>query len=120
MNNEKTLLVYGLEKAELDFFSMSNIKYKIITEDMGSCVIENILNDNSCLGSKVSLPREKVILINGFEEDEVGAMVRIIRATMGKDPILAVITKTSITWTLQYLLKHLIEERQWYKNNSSK
>lgn len=117
MVKEKILLTYGLTSKELDFFKMSGIKHKIITTDIAGSKIEDILKGVEAVKYDGAVPSEKVILVNGFNDKELNTIVKMIRATIGKEAILAVVTETSASWTFAYLLEHLIEEREWYKKN---
>lgn len=117
MVEEKILLTYGLEKKDLDFFKMSGLKYNEITTEIAGSKIEDILKGIEPVKYDGAIPNEKVILINGFNDKELNTVVKMVRATMGKGVILAVVTETSASWTFSYLLEHLIEEREWYKKN---
>ena len=46
-------------------------------------------------------------------------MSDVIRETRSivKKGVLAMVTPTSINWKFNYLIKHLIEEREWYLKN---
>lgn len=120
MNSKKLLLVYGLSKEETDFLSISKIEYIEIKPDMASCKIIDIINGKSHMGTMPKLPEEKVILINGYNQNQIMNMVNLIRSGIGKAPILAAVTESSSKWSFDYLLNHLIEEREWHKNNSEK
>ena len=60
-------------------------------------------------------PEENVVLFNNFSDEELDKIIFFIRDCVDQNPIMAVITPTSIEWTFEYLLKHLIDEREWYK-----
>ena len=42
-----------------------------------------------------------------------------MRAIIGREGIMAVVTPTSIEWTFDYLLEHLMEEREWFKQKEA-
>lgn len=109
------ILAYRLEQKDLEVFKMSNIKYKVITTKIFHEKIEAIVEKSEQEEREESLPKEKVILFNGFSDDELDKIIKLIRATIGRSPILAVVTDTSKRWTFEYLVEHLIEEREWYK-----
>ena len=56
---------------------------------------------------------EKVILYNNLSEDELRKAIKDTRTKI-KDGILAVVTPQSINWKINYLIKHLKEEKEWY------
>ncbi|PPK48775.1 DUF3783 domain-containing protein [Clostridium algidicarnis] len=111
----KMILAYGLEQKDLEVFKMSNIEYKVITTKIFHDKIEDIIERSAKEEGDKSLPKEKVILFNGFSDDELDKIIKLVRATIGRSPILAVVTDTSKKWTFGYLVEHLIEEREWYK-----
>ncbi|WP_084170489.1 DUF3783 domain-containing protein [Clostridium algidicarnis] len=111
----KMILAYGLEQKDLEVFKMSNIEYKVITTKIFHDNIEDIIERSAKEEGDESLPKEKVILFNGFSDDELDKIIKLVRATIGRSPILAVVTDTSKKWTFGYLVEHLIEEREWYK-----
>ena len=55
----------------------------------------------------------KVILYNNLSQFEVRKAVNDTRENI-KDGILAVVTEQSINWKVNYLIKHLKNERDWY------
>ena len=109
------ILAYGLEQKDLEVLKMSNIEYKVITTKIFHEKIEDIIERAVQEERDEFLPKEKIILFNGFSDDELDKIIKLIRATIGREPILAVVTDTSKKWTFEYLLEHLIEEREWYK-----
>lgn len=117
LSNDKLMLAYGLEKEHLDILKMSNINHKVVTAEMGNMKIADIIEGLKFDIYTGEIPNEKVILFNNYEDSELDKVIKLIRATMGKDVILAVVTETSAQWSFNYLLEHLIEEREWYKNS---
>lgn len=119
------ILIYGLNEQETNTLekiaSEYNLpKYKIIKSDMGKMKIKDILNGLKLEAFNTNLLKEKVILFNNFTDIELKYTINIVRETFSFSPILAVITPTSIEWTFENLLKHLIEEREWFKKQKNK
>ena len=122
LNNNKTMLVYGFtdfEKLSLDkLIREKKISgYKNITSEMCKMKIGNILSGYKFEIYDGKLPKEKVVLFNNFNDDEINVAIKCLKE-LSKGIIMAVVTPTSIEWTFEYLINHLIEERQWYKNNN--
>lgn len=115
MLSNKLILAYGLEDKELETFNMSKLPYRRITTETADLKIKDIIAGVEGRPSDKKIPNEKVILFNDFSDEELEKVIKIIRATMGKAPILAVVTETSAQWSFNYLLEHLMEEREWYK-----
>lgn len=121
MENDKTMLIFGFDKEEKqimhDLMKKNNLPdYKVIEESMGEMKIKDILNGLKLDIYNCRLPQEKVILLNNFNDEELEKVIKDLRANLISKPILAVVTETSIEWTFENLLEHLIEEREWFKN----
>ena len=113
LDNNKCILVYGLSNIELE--NIKELGYKIveITTEMCEMTLMDVL-----MGSKFEIFNnniidEKVILYNNLSEDELRKAIKDTRTKI-KDGILAVVTPQSITWKINYLIKHLKEEKEWY------
>lgn len=122
MENDKTMLIFGFDKEEKqimhDLLKKNNLPdYKVIEEPMGKMKIKDILNGLKLDIYNCRLPQEKVILLNNFNDEELEKVVKDLRVNLISKPILAVVTETSIEWTFENLLEHLMEEREWFKNH---
>ncbi|MCT8977515.1 DUF3783 domain-containing protein [Clostridium sp. CX1] len=118
LENNKVALVYGFGEAEQSIVSeILKGKYKVIDESMGKMKIGDILNGIKLEVYNCHLPSEKVVLFNNFEDEELKNTMRAIKASIQPSPIFAIVTDTSIDWTFEYLLEHLVEEREWYKKH---
>lgn len=122
LENDKTMLIFGFDKEEKqimhDLMKKNNLPdYKVIEETMGKMKIKDILNGLKLNIYNCRLPQEKVILLNNFNDEELEKVIKDLRVNLISKPILAVVTETSIEWTFENLLEHLIEEREWAKNH---
>jgi hypothetical protein len=127
--NEKLILAYGLTKEEQErlnsFLSKQNIvPCKIIEKNMGNITIKEILSRVQCeksnkegKESNTELPKEKLLLFSNYKDKELYDLIASIREIKPINTILAAVTPTSINWTVSYLLQHLIEEREAYRNS---
>ena len=113
IDNNKCILVYGLSNIELE--NIKELGYKIveITTEMCEMTLMDVL-----MGAKFEIFNnniidEKVILYNNLSEDELRKAIKDTRTKI-KDGILAVVTPQSINWKINYLIKHLKEEKEWY------
>lgn len=123
MNNNKVMLVYGFnpqEKLSLDkLIEEKKIPgYKVISNEMSKMKIGDILEGYKFEIYNGTLPKEKVVIFNNFNDNEINIAIKCLKE-ISKGIIMAVATPTSINWTFDYLIEHLIEEREWYKKNSS-
>lgn len=113
IDNNKCILVYGLSNIELE--NIKELGYRIveITTEMCEMTLMDVL-----MGAKFEIFNnniidEKVILYNNLSEDELRKAIKDTRTKI-KDGILAVVTPQSINWKINYLIKHLKEEKEWY------
>lgn len=123
LTNNKIMLIYGFnedEKANIEDIIKENKlpHYKIIEKNMVKMTIKNVLEGLKFEIYNSELPEEKAILFNNFSDEELDLAIKNFIDIGGVRPILAVITPTSIDWTFEYLLEHLIEEREWFKKNN--
>lgn len=121
MVNDKILLFYGLKEEEREKIQVA-VKRHISTEiidvnkSMGGMKLSDILDEKKVENFNKPLPEEKVVIFNNFTDEEVETVIKDIKLKLNKMPILAAITETSVNWKFEYLLQHLIEEREWLKN----
>jgi hypothetical protein len=128
--NEKLILAYGLTEEEQERLNSLLMKKnilpcKIIEKDMGNVTIKEVLSrvqcKESCIEGKESnaeLPKEKLLLFSNYKDKELYDLIATIREVKPINTIQAAVTPTSINWTVSYLLQHLIEEREAYRNNT--
>lgn len=117
------MLIYGLDEKEESLVKKivdENVlpSYSIIMKSMSQMKIKDIIEGFDIQVFDNNLPDEKVILFNNFSDDELEKTIKSINLEFQKQPILAVITPTSINWTFGELINHLIEEREWFKQHS--
>lgn len=120
LSNQKGTYIYGFleEDKHLLMGVLEDKKlpaYKIIEDDMLSMTVKDII-DNKRIGVfKGAAPLAKVILLNNYSDEDINKLITALKSGFKEMPILAVITPTSINWTVEELIEHLIEEREWYK-----
>lgn len=119
LNNNKCILAYGLSEDEIKLLEGFKHKIKIITKEMSSMKIKDILGGLKFEVVNKELPEEKILLFNNYDDASVKKGVTDIRSNI-KGTILAVVTPTSKEWTFEYLLEHLVEEREWAKKQQQK
>ena len=99
--NYKCILAYGLSDEELDKIQKRRLKVKVVNDMEAPC---NKLPEN-----------EKALIFNGYNEKELRETIKFIRRFI-EGGVLAVVTEQSSKWTFDYLIEHLIEEREAYKS----
>ncbi|EDS78229.1 conserved hypothetical protein [Clostridium botulinum C str. Eklund] len=121
--NRKVLLIYGFNEEEKNILKMLVMENKIpsfkcIDKNMATSSLEYIICDVNNSKYDGELPEEKVVLFNSCQDKEVTKAISAIKQKINKDVIFAMVTETSIKWSFKDLIEHLIEEREWFKNNS--
>ena len=113
--NYKCISAYGLTDEEFDKIQKRRIKVKRVTNSDASNKIIDILCGTEVENSEEELPvGEKALIFNGYNEKELRETIKFIRRFI-EGGVLAVVTEQSSKWTFDYLIEHLIEEREAYK-----
>lgn len=120
LDNNKCLLIYGFNEKEKEV--LETIKNQeglgkviAITDTMTSMTLRNLIEGPHLEVVAKPLPEEKVILFNNLSDNELENAIMTIRGSLEGQPIFAIVTPTSIEWTFEYLLEHLIEEREFFR-----
>lgn len=116
LENNRCVLVYGLTDDELNAIKEWDCRVIHVTPDMCEMVIGDILKGLELLTLNNNPIKEKVVLFNNFSEKEMRDIIKLTR-TIVDGGVLAMVTPTSIKWKMNYLIEHLIEEREWYLKN---
>lgn len=114
LNNSKAILTYGLNEKEKKDFKATGHKIINITDEMTSMKIKDILDGFRFEVVSNNNFNEKVVIFNNFPDEEIHGMVSISKV-IAENPIMAVVTETSKEWPFNYLIEHLIEEREWHR-----
>lgn len=123
MNRNKVSLIYGFGEKEKEKIEGIVKRYhlhklKEIDAAMAGMKVGDILADKAeSAFSKAKMPVEKVILFNDMSDEEIQEYIKHLRMEFKPLPILAVITETSEKWTFEYLMEHLVEERERVKSS---
>lgn len=113
LDNNKCILAYNIPEKELQVLKEERAKLIIISTEMVEMTINDILSGLRFETFNSNPRKESVILFNNFSDEELKESIKSIRQKV-KGGILAIITPTSIGWKFNYLVEHLVEEREWY------
>lgn len=111
MLKSKCVLVYGLSEEDIFFSIFITLKFIFLSFSISSMKIKDILNKKEVIDEESSLPEEKVILFNGYGQNQLRTTIKSVRNLI-TGGILAVVTPISINWTFERLISHLILERE--------
>ncbi len=84
--------------------------YILLSPSHGENTIRNILDGEMKQGEMESI-KEKAIILNQIPTTRMRAFIEGLKKCRIKRPLIAVVTETSIEWTLDELLKNLASER---------
>lgn len=113
LDNNKCILAYNIPEREFNILKEEGFKIVEISLEMVEMTIKDILNGLKFETFNSSPRKESVILFNNFSDEELKGTIRSIRQKF-KGGILATVTPTSMEWKFNYLVEHLVEEREWY------
>ena len=114
ISTTQSVSVEQLEKETKDFQATGH-KVINISNEMASMKVKDILEGLKFeVVSKKNFD-EKVVIFSNFPDEELQMMVSIAKV-ITENPIMAVVTETSKEWQFNYLVEHLIEEREWYRS----
>ena len=80
-------------------------------DNLSNEMMQKLLNKKEVIDEESSLPEEKVILFNGYGQNQLRTTIKSVRNLI-TGGILAVVTPISINWTFERLISHLILERE--------
>lgn len=106
---KRCAICYGFTASEIRKLKIYVSGVQEMSSDMKNMKIEDIIeaDDGVC-----NEEEHKVLLFNEYPESEIKASVRKIRQSV-PGVILAVVTSVSKDWTFEYLLEHLLEEKEF-------
>lgn len=118
MEAKKCILVYGLDNDEIKNLEKLRFKVLQVTPEMTKMKIKDIIAEKEeKIASGTKIEGEKILVFNNIPDIQLRAIVELTRKIIKKKPILATVTATSNEWEFDYLVEHLMEEREWFKNN---
>ncbi|MGL5352490.1 MAG: DUF3783 domain-containing protein [Clostridium sp.] len=115
LDNNKCILAYNFSELELNILKSSGIKVVEVSPEMLEMTIKDILGGLKFKTFNPDPIKEKTIIFNNFTDGELHKAIKAIREKI-KGGLLAVVTPTTIDWKFNYLVKHLIEEKEWFVN----
>lgn len=120
---EKGIIFYNLNENMIKVIRKISKDYSIkflrkITRGMENMTMEDIVKDvKGNDGTQDFHCSKSIVIFNGFNDFDLRNIVKTVRTEIGRDVILAVLTKNSILWTFDELYSHLLSEREWEEKN---
>lgn len=118
LGNTKCILAYGLDVVELMKLQQAKVKIIRVTPENGKTKVKDLIAGTSEVVASTELPNnEKVVVFNNLSGMQMELVMSLTKRVLKKKPIHATVTETSADWTFDYLVEHLMEERDWHKTN---
>ncbi len=103
----KTIKVYA---GMMGIKDLIRVSYK-----NGNCLVNDILNDKITEENIENPVKDRAIIFNSLEDKKVGIFIDNMKKMRTAPAMKAIVTETSIEWTLNRLLENLKEERRLEK-----
>lgn len=121
IHDRACMMLYHFTPAELKQIQsvarLTGLKDQILLSTKHSEVQIRDILDNKLSESDVECLKEKAIIFNNTPSTRMNAFIEGLKKMRIQRPLIAVVTETSIDWTLSELLMNLVQERQALRNN---
>jgi hypothetical protein len=119
MSDKARLLTFGFSDSECERIDRRLAEIGVpaptrLQKEQGGVVIEDILKEGRT-GAELLECDEHLVLFHNVSNAGVGSLMQVFKSLEIPNPIFAVVTETSITWTLAQLMEHLIEEKRFHE-----
>ena len=113
MSENKKILVYGLSETEMAHLRGEGLHLHEIHQGNAGGTLGELIENKEVPHVGESLGVVKIMIYCGFEaDDHLKELITKIRKEYVFGSIMALITKTNISWRFDYMIEHLLEERE--------
>jgi hypothetical protein len=121
MSDKARLLIYGFSDSQYQRIEQRLAQIGVpaparLERRHGSAVIGDVLRRGT-VGAEELDCDERLVLFYKVSDAGVSSLMRVFKSLEVPKPIFAVVTPTSITWTLAELMQHLIEEKRAHEGS---
>ena len=122
MSTKAKILTFGYTDAECRLIDQRLAEIGVpaptrLEKRHGSVVIGDILRHGT-LGAEQFDCQDHLVLFYNISEAGVRSLMQVLKSLDVPKPIFAMVTETSITWTLEQLMEHLIEEKRTHEGST--
>jgi hypothetical protein len=122
MSNKARILTFGYTDSEQKCIEERLAEIGVppptrLEKRHGSVVIGDILLQGA-IGNEELDCQERLVLFYNLSDGGVRSLMQVFKSLEIPKPIFAIVTQTSITWTLQKLMDHLIEEKRAHEGST--
>ncbi len=113
MIEDRKILVYGLSEDEKERLLTEDLKLHEIHNGNAGGTLAELIEEKEIPHEGAPLGVVKIMIFCGYEtNDELKDLISKIRKEHVFGSIMAVITKTNLKWKFDYMIEHLLEERE--------
>lgn len=113
MTNHRQVLIYGLSPEEKDRLRSEGLTLKEVDNANGGGTLQELLDHKAVPHEGEPMGQVKIMIFAGYDtNDELKDVISKIRREHVFGAIMAVITKTNLTWRFDSMIGHLLEERE--------
>lgn len=113
MTNGRKILVYGLSEEEKERLIGEGLNLHQIHDGNAGGTLQELIDNQEIPHEGEPLGIVKIMIFCGYDtNDELKDLISKIRKEHVFGSIMAVITKTNLKWKFDYLIEHLLEERE--------
>lgn len=110
---EKKVLVYGLSEEEKEKLRGEGLTLHEIHQGNAGGTLGELIENKEIPHEGAPLGVVRIMIFCGYEpDDHLKELISRIRREHIFGAIMALITKTNIAWRFDYMIEHLLEERE--------
>jgi hypothetical protein len=122
MSERARILTFGFtsdEQARIDesLVALGVPSTTQLKAEQGQVVLKDII-DRGTVGQQRFNCRERLVLFHNISDAGLRSLIQMFKAFEVPRPIFAVVTETSINWTLEQLMEHLVEEKRAHEGST--
>lgn len=109
----KKILVYGLNEEEKTKLVHEGLNLHEINEGNAQGTLQELVDEVNVAYQGEGLAEAKIMIFSGYEpDDDLKELISKIRRELVFGAIMALTTKTNLTWRFCDMISHLFEERE--------
>lgn len=109
----KKILVYGLNEEEKTKLVHEGLNLHEIHEGNAQGTLQELVDEVNVAYDGEGLAKAKIMIFSGYEpDDDLKELISKIRRELVFGAIMALTTKTNLTWRFCDMISHLFEERE--------
>jgi hypothetical protein len=113
MSENRKILVYGLSDEEKERLVSEGLNLHQIHDGNAGGTLAELIENKEIPHVGAPLGVVKIMIFCGYEtNDELKEIISTIRREHVFGSIMAVITRTNLEWKFDYMIEHLLEERE--------